>query len=209
MSLPLQSKIKIVITREKCPYLWLAFIILMCIPGFGVVYINTVLYEIHISELMKIASDLIPDRLYMNVDSGSNGGDDVPGLSSGTSDVSDMDHEQSHQHQDLQDQLERRAEEHQRQFEEQARVEDLEGQNRQLDEQASELEERARQLEEQARLDEVLAQQERELANRLDAESRQADEQARQLEEQARQLRESISRNIEEIRDIQERQANV
>ena len=45
---------------------------------------------------MKIASDLIPDRLYMNVDSGSESGDDVPDLTSDTSDVSDMDHEQGH-----------------------------------------------------------------------------------------------------------------
>lgn len=207
VSLPLQSSIKVIKIIKKYRYEWLAFLTLVCNVGFGLVYFAPQLSDINVSELVKTAWELIPDRLYMNADSGSDGGVDVPDLSSDTSDVSDIDHEQGQQHQLLQDQLERRAEDHQRRFEEEARLEDLEGQNRQLDDQARQLEERARQLEEQARLDEQLAQKERELANRFDEESRKADDQARLLEEQASQLRESISRNLEQIREIQERQA--
>lgn len=212
MSLPLQSNIKVIKIKKKYRYLCLAFFILVCIPGFGLVYYAIVLYDINVSELIK-ASDLIFDKLYMDAYSGSERGDDVPDLSSDdtSSEGSDTDHEQDVQHRILQELLERRAEEHQRHFEEQARMEDLEGQNRQLDDQARQLEERARQVEERARQNEEIAQQEREPANRLEAESRQAEEheQARQIEEQARQLRETISRNREQIREIQGRQANV
>lgn len=59
MSLPLQSEIKINIKR-KYPYLLLAFFILMCILGFGLLYFYTVVYGIHIESIV-IASDKIPD----------------------------------------------------------------------------------------------------------------------------------------------------
>ena len=185
--------------KKKDLYVWLAFLILVCIAWFSLACFAPVLIEITLT-VLDLIPDIIPDRLFMNADNGSDGGEDVPDLSSDTSDVSDMDLEEGPQHQLLQDQLDHRAEVHQREFEEQARMEDLEGQNRELDEQARQLEERARRLEERARMNDEIVQQ-------LDKQSRQAEEQARQLEEEARQLRESISRNSHEITEIQERQA--
>ncbi|KAF7503850.1 hypothetical protein GJ744_003075 [Endocarpon pusillum] len=150
---------------------------------------------------MKTLSDLIGVLLYMSQDSGSNGGDvgtnevtflngddDVPDLISDTSGESDMDHEESDQHQVLQNQLDRRAQMHERLLEAQARMEELERQVRELDEQTRQLTERNRQLEqahldEQARLDQEIALVERELANQVEGESSQADKNANQVEE--------------------------
>lgn len=64
------------------------------------------LFMIGNSELITpILADLMPDKLFMNGDSGSDGGDDVPELTSDTSDVSDVDHELGVEHERLQEEL--------------------------------------------------------------------------------------------------------
>lgn len=230
VSLPLQSKIIIIIKTKKYPYLWLAFII-MCIPGFALVYFYTVQYDTVISELMELWSDLIDHLLYMSQDSGSNGSDavindvngsnvgdivmndvsgsndggDVPDLTSDTTNESEMALEESHQHQALQDLLDRRAQEHERLLEEQARLEDLERQLRELEERERQSNERDRQLQqanldEQARVDQEIALVERELANQVEAESSQADKNANQVEGESSQADENANQ-VEEKRD--------
>ena len=199
MSLPLQSRIIVNKRRGKDYYLWLAFFILVCTPWFSLISFYNILYDINASELIRIASDLTSDRLYMNADSGSESGDDVPDLTSDTSDVSDTDHEQGEHHQALQDQLDQRAEEHQRLFEDQARLED---DNRRLNEQVAELEGRINELNAQSRRVQEFAQEQCEQAKQLEEESR-------VLVEQVRETRETIDRNSEEILNLQIRQISL
>ncbi len=192
----MQSNIVIRKARRKDYYLCFAFLTLVCISGFGLIYYTLVLYDISLVKFIKIASSL-PDILFMNADSGSGAGDVVPDLSSDTSDVSDVDHEKGKRHQLLQEKLRQRAEEHQRQLEEQARLEVL---NQQLVDRVRELENKARLLEEQSRRAKVFAKQLPELASEYVADSRQADEQARLVNIEIRELRLSINQISDHLR---------
>lgn len=188
---------------------------IVCIYLFALFYFALLLIDRSVYELIEISSDLIPDILFMNADSDSDGPGNVPDLTSDTSDMSDGDHEQEDQHQLLQDLLDRRAEVHQRELEQQARLEEL---TRELDEQTRELEVRIRQLHEQrhnanlqdtAREADKVEEANGEYANALDRQGREAAQLARVIEEDVNKLRESISRNTEQVREIQERYTGV
>lgn len=131
-------------------------------------------------------------------DSGSDGGLDPPGLSSGSSDTSDVDHEQGPEHQALQDRLEQQAAELQQQLEEQSRREEeiarLRAETETRDQAVLEARQalaRGLEVEDQISIRGVLLDH----ARQIDEHARPTDDPARvlELETQARQIRELIS----------------
>jgi hypothetical protein len=163
VSLPLQSRVKVIIIK-KHSLGWLTFITLVCFVGFGLVFF---LLAYQLDDLTEFTKQ-IPGRLFMDVDSGAGSGEDDPGLSSGSSDSSDVDElellnerlaqeaaEQAHL---LEDQSRNNQEEmaHIQAQLEQLGVDDS---NPERDEHVRQLEEQVRQLEEQSRqLEEQMAQ---------------------------------------------------
>jgi len=192
-SLPPSKKPQhIVIIKKKNHFLgWLAFLTLVCIVGFGLIFFATELNNITELILMQIPSDIIPERLFMDQDSGAGGDEDNPGLSSGSSEISDVD-EIEHLHEQL---AQRAAERAQRAAE---RARELEEQFRLRDEQLRLQEERI--AESNAKLEELTQK----VADKGGSEEENA-EQSRQLEQQLRETQEQAAEHIrqlmEEMRD--------
>lgn len=159
---------------------------------YGEVY--NYIYEI----TQEIGRELLPDKMLMNSDNGSDGGQDPPELSSGSSYTSDVDHEQDPEHEALQNRLEQQANELQHQLEEEARREEEIARLRAETEARGQAVLEAR----QALARGLGVQDQISIRGVLESHARQIDEQARptgeparvqELDIQARQIREIIS----------------
>lgn len=171
-------------------------LIFVLLFGTGTWYANVYncIYEI----TQEIGQELFPDKMLMNADDASDGGQDPPGLSSGSSYTSDVDHEQDPEHEALQDRLEQQAADLQYQLEEESRRQEEVVRLRAETEARDQAVLDARQalarglgVEDQISIRGVLEDH----ARQIDEQARPTDEPARvqELEVQARQIREIIS----------------